>query len=66
MGMGKQREPRPPDHTDAAERVAKELADISGRLAGVKGEAINWLRDPNLYTALQPFAMKLTRANMDL
>ena len=57
---------RPPDHADAAERVAEELADIAGRLAGVKGETLNWLRDLNLYTALQPFAMKLTRANMDL
>jgi hypothetical protein len=44
---------RPPDHTDAAEHVAKELAEISGRLASVKGEAMNWLRDPNLYTALR-------------
>jgi hypothetical protein len=47
MGMGKQREPRLPDDTDAAEHIAKELADTSGRLAGVKGEAMNWLDDPN-------------------
>jgi hypothetical protein len=44
---------RPPDHADPAERVAKELADISGRLASVKGEVMNWLRYPNLYTALR-------------
>jgi hypothetical protein len=44
---------RPPGHTDAAKRVAKELADISGRLASIKGEAMNWLRDPNLYAALR-------------
>ena len=37
---------RPSDHSDAAKHVAKELA-------GVKGEAMNWLRDPNLYTALR-------------
>jgi hypothetical protein len=26
-------------------RVAKELADKSGRLAGIKGEVLNWLSD---------------------
>jgi hypothetical protein len=44
---------RPPDHTDAAESVAKKLSYISGLLASVKGEAMNWLRDPNLSTALR-------------
>jgi hypothetical protein len=40
---------RPPDHSVAAEHVAKELYDLSGRLAVVKVEAMNWLRNPNLY-----------------
>jgi hypothetical protein len=40
---------RPPDHSVAAEYVAKELSDLSGRLAVVKAKAMNWLRDPNLY-----------------
>jgi hypothetical protein len=44
---------RPLGHTDAAEHVAKELAEISGRLAGIKGEAMNRLRDPNLYSSLR-------------
>jgi hypothetical protein len=30
----------------------QELADISRRLAGLKGEAMNWLEDPN-YAALR-------------
>jgi hypothetical protein len=38
-----------PDHSVAAEHVAKELSDLTGRLAVVKVEAMNWLRDPNLY-----------------
>jgi hypothetical protein len=44
---------KPPDYTDAAERVAKELTELSGRLAGVNGESYSYLRDPNLYTALR-------------
>ena len=44
---------RPPDHTDAAKEVARELSEVAGRLAGIKGEAMNWLRDPNLYAALR-------------
>jgi hypothetical protein len=44
---------RPPDHTDAAKHVAKELAEISGQLASIKGEAMNQLRDPNLYASLR-------------
>jgi hypothetical protein len=51
--MGKRRDPRPKDHTDAAEHVAQELADVACQLASIKGEAMNWLRDPNLYAALR-------------
>jgi hypothetical protein len=29
------------------------LPEIAGELAGLKGEAMNRLRDPNLYTALR-------------
>jgi hypothetical protein len=43
---------RPPDHTDAAEFIAKRLPEIARELAGLKGEAMNWLRDPN-YAALR-------------
>jgi hypothetical protein len=46
-------EPRPRDHADTAEDVARELSEIASRLAGIKGEAMNWLRDPNLYGALR-------------
>jgi hypothetical protein len=38
---------RPPDQTDAAKLIAKRLPEIAGQLAGLKGEAMNWLRDPN-------------------
>jgi hypothetical protein len=46
------REPRPTDHTDAAKDVARELADVATALASLKGEASTYLRDPNLYTAI--------------
>ena len=45
-------DPRPRDHTDAAQDVARELADVAGQLAHLKGEAMNWLDDPN-YEALR-------------
>ena len=38
---------KPPDHTDAAQEIARDLADIAGQLASLKGEAYSWLRDPN-------------------
>jgi hypothetical protein len=43
--MGKAR-----DHTDAAKDIARDLADIAGQLASLKGEARAWLRDPNYDT----------------
>ena len=41
---------RPRDHTDAAQEIARDLADIAGRLASLKGEAYSWLRDHNYDT----------------
>jgi hypothetical protein len=46
-GMG-----RPRNDRDAAQDIARELADIAGQLASLKGEANSWLRDPN-YDALK-------------
>jgi hypothetical protein len=46
-GMG-----RPRDHRDAAQDIARELADIAAQLASLKGEANSWLRDPD-YDALR-------------
>ena len=43
--MGKER-----DHTDAAQDIAPDLADIAGQLASLKGEASAWLGDPNYNT----------------
>jgi len=43
-------EPRPTDHTDVAQDVARDLAEIAGQLASLKGEAHSWLRDPNYDT----------------
>ena len=39
-------EPRPRDDKDAA----RDLADIAGQLASLKGEARAWLSDPNYNT----------------
>ena len=36
----------PPDAKD----TARDLADIAGQLASLKGEANSWLRDPNYDT----------------
>jgi hypothetical protein len=41
---------KPPDHKDAAKDIARDLADIAGQLASMKGEARAWLRDPNYNT----------------
>jgi len=41
---------RPRNHKDAATELARDLADIAGQLAALKGEANAWLRDPNYDT----------------
>jgi hypothetical protein len=41
---------KPRDDKDAARDIARELADIAGHLASLKGEANGWLRDPNYNT----------------
>ncbi len=41
---------KPRDHKDAAQEIARDLADIAGQLASLKGEAHSWLRDPNYDT----------------
>jgi hypothetical protein len=43
-------EPRPRDDKDAAQDVARDLAETAGQLASLKGEANSWLRDPNYDT----------------
>jgi hypothetical protein len=43
---------KPRDDTNAAQDIARELADIAGRLASLKGEANVYLGDPN-YNALK-------------
>ena len=53
MSERRHSDPRPRDHTDAARDVARQLADVAARLTGIKGEAMNLLRDPNLYIALR-------------
>ena len=41
---------KPRDHTDVTQEIARDLADISGHLASLKGEAHSWLRDLNYDT----------------
>jgi hypothetical protein len=43
-------EPKPRDDKDAAQDIARDLADIAGQLASLKGEANAWLRDPDYET----------------
>jgi hypothetical protein len=44
-------DPRPRDDVDAAQDIARELADIAHRISALKGEASAYLTDPN-YAAL--------------
>ena len=39
--------PRTRDDRDAAQNLARELADIAGQLASLKGEANAWLLAPD-------------------
>ena len=41
---------KPRDHKDATQEIARDLADVAGQLASLKGEAHSWLRDPNYDT----------------
>ncbi len=41
---------KPRDHTDAKKALARDLADIAGQLASLKGEANAYLSDPNYNT----------------
>ena len=49
-GVNQHRDPMPRDHADAAQDIARELADVAGQLAHLKGEAMNRLDDPNYAT----------------
>jgi hypothetical protein len=49
-GMRQHPEPRPRDNKDAAQDIARDLADIARQLASLKGEANAWLRDPDYDT----------------
>jgi hypothetical protein len=44
---------KPRDDKQAAQDLARDLADIAGQLAPLKGEAKAWLSDPN-YDTLKP------------
>jgi hypothetical protein len=43
---------RPRDDRDAAQDLARELADLAAQFASLKGEAYNWLTDES-YAALR-------------
>ncbi len=50
--MSEYPDPRPRDDTDAVQDIARELAGVAATLSSLKGEAYNWLSDPN-YEALR-------------
>jgi hypothetical protein len=64
-------EPRPRDDRDAAKNIARDLADIAGQLASLKGEARAWLSGPyystlklrleNAHAAVEAAAVKARR-----
>jgi hypothetical protein len=41
---------KPRDNKEATKDLARDLADIAGQLASLKGEARTWLSDPNYNT----------------
>jgi hypothetical protein len=41
---------KPRDDKQAAQDLARDLADLAGQLASLKGEAKAWLSDPNYDT----------------
>jgi hypothetical protein len=41
---------KPRDDKQAAQDLARDLADIAGQLASLKGEARAWLSEPNYDT----------------
>ena len=45
-------DPRPRDHRDTAQDLARELADLAAQLASLKGDANAWLSD-EIYDALR-------------
>ena len=50
--MSRQGEPRPRDDRDAAQDLARELADLAAQPGSLKGEANAWLSDES-YDALR-------------
>ena len=44
------RDPRPRDHTDAAQDLARELAEIAAHIGHLKGDANAYFTDPNYNT----------------
>jgi hypothetical protein len=45
-------DPRPRDHTDAVQDIARDLAEVAAQIATIKGEADAYLGDVN-YDALR-------------
>ena len=43
-------EPRPRDHTDAIQDMARDLVEIASHISQLKGDANAYLRDPNYNT----------------
>ena len=50
--MSEHSDPRPRDHTDAVQDIARDLAEVAAQLSTFKGEANAYLGDPN-YNALR-------------
>ncbi len=50
--MSEHSDPRPRDHTDAVQDIARDLAEVAAQIATFKGEADAYLGDVN-YDALR-------------
>ena len=50
MSERRRPEPRPRDHTDAAQDVAREISEIAAHISYLKGDANAYLTDPNYST----------------
>ena len=50
--MSEHPDPRPRDHTDAVQDLARDLGEVATQISTLKGEANTYLGDPN-YNALR-------------
>ena len=62
--MSEHSDPRPRDHTDAVQDLARDLAEVAAQISTFKGEANAYLSDPN-YNALRRHRLEIAHAAVE-